>query len=131
MEESEKLESDIKVYAPDVELKRTEVDRELAQLAEESRQVELRVSGLVDRRKQIVSAIPNRLLDVYERVARLRRGQALSEVRDGVCTACKMRLRPKVYSDVRKGDELIYCDNCSRILFYRPDTLQSAEAAMS
>lgn len=131
MEESEKLESDIKIYAPDVELKRTEVDRELAELAEECRKVELRISGMVERRKQIVAAIPNRLLDVYERVARLRRGQALSEVRDGTCSACKMRLRPKVYSDVRKGDELIYCDNCSRILYYRPDTLQSAEAAMS
>lgn len=131
MEENEQLEADLKVYTPDIERKRAEVDRQLAELAGEHEEGERRIAALTGRRNALAAAIPQSLLSVYERVARLRRGQALAEVRDGTCTACKMRVRPKVFSDVRKGDQLIACDNCSRILFYRPDPLQSAEAAIS
>lgn len=131
MEENEQLDADLKVYTPDVQRKRAEVDRLLAVLAEEHEGGERQIAVLTERRKRLAAAIPQPLLSVYERVARLRRGQALAEVRDGTCTACRMRVRPKVFSDVRKGDQLIACDNCSRILFYRPDPLHSAEAAIS
>lgn len=131
MEENEQLEADLKVYTPDIERKREEVDRQLAVLADEHADGELRITSLTARRDALAAAIPRSLLAVYERVARLRRGQALAEVRDSTCTACRMRVRPKIFSDVRKGDQLIACDNCSRILFYRPDSMQSAEAAIS
>lgn len=131
MEETETLEADLQVWAPDIERKRAEVDRQLAAFAAEHEEDERRVAAMGERRRQLASSVPRDLLLVYERVARLRRGQALAEVRDGTCNACKMRVRPKVFSDVRKGDQLIACDNCSRILFYRPDPRQSAEAAIS
>jgi predicted nucleic acid-binding Zn-ribbon protein len=38
-----------------------------------------------------------------------------------------MKVRPKVFSDVRKGNELITCESCGRILYYRLET--SVEAA--
>lgn len=131
MEEVEKLDADIKLSAPAVDQRRSEVDRELALLSGENEDCEQRVTVLSRRRTELTGSIPHQLLAVYERVARLRRGQALSEVRNGTCTACRMRVRPKVFSDVRKGDQLIACDNCARILFYRPDASESAEAAMS
>jgi predicted nucleic acid-binding Zn-ribbon protein len=130
MEEVERLEADIKTSAPAVDLRRSEVDRELGLLSTENDDGESRIALLSRRRKELSDAVPQQLLAVYERVARLRR-QALSEVRNGICTACRMRVRPKVFSDVRKGDQLIACDNCARILFYRPDTSESAEAAIT
>jgi predicted nucleic acid-binding Zn-ribbon protein len=131
METIEKLEKDLSVYSPEIELKRQEVDRDLATLDQEHRDTEQRLAGFTERRKTLAANIPQNLLAVYERIARLRRGQALAEVRDATCSACKMRLRPKVFSDVRKGDQLIACDNCSRIFFYRPQSSESAEAAIS
>src|SRR5262245_4157617 len=80
MEEVEKLEADIKVYAPDVEQKRSEVDRDLGLLTGEKDEGEGRIAGLITRRKELASSIPSPLLAVYERVARIRRGQALAEV---------------------------------------------------
>ena len=130
MEELEKLEADVTQQAPDIEKKRAECDSELLALEQEAATAEQRLAAIGHRRSELAEQIPRNLLDMYERVARGRRGQALSEVRNSTCTACRMRVRPKVFSDVRRGDQLITCDNCSRILFYRPDTSKSASEAV-
>ena len=128
MEEAEDLVAQLKTFAPDIEAKRAEVDLALGALDREKSGGEDRISALEGRRAEIASAVSENILSMYDRVAKARRGQALSEVRDGICSACRMRVRPKIFSDVRKGDQLITCDSCSRILFYRPNTTQSAEA---
>jgi predicted nucleic acid-binding Zn-ribbon protein len=128
MEEAEKLEAEVNAFAPDIERKRAEVDREITVFDRESQLLSQRLDGFKRRRQELVGSVPQNLFSMYERVARLRRGQALAEVRDGTCTACRMKVRPKVFSDVRKGDSLVTCESCGRILFYRPNT-SSAEAA--
>ena len=130
LEEAEKLEASLNVYTPDVERKRLEVDRDIQALQKEHDQAASSLAAMSNRRLETARSIPGNLLAVYERVAKIRRGQAMAEVRDGTCTACRMRVRPKVFSDVRRGDQLITCDSCSRILFYRPDAPHPAEAAI-
>src|SRR4030095_1056989 len=83
-----------------------------------------------ERRKKLSGQIPKHLFVTYERMSRLGRGQALAEVRpNGICAACRVRVRPKIFSDVRKGDQLIICENCGRILYYRNETSHSVGAA--
>jgi len=131
MEEIEKLETEINEKSPDVERKRGEVDEGLASLDSEREEADRQVVALYERREQLSKQLPRALFATYDRMARLRRGQALAEVRSGICTACRMKVRPKVFSDVRKGDQLITCENCGRILYYRPEPSQSAGAATS
>jgi predicted nucleic acid-binding Zn-ribbon protein len=45
---------------------------------------------------------------------------ALAEARNGSCSACFIALRPQVMAQVRRGEEIVTCDNCNRILFYQP-----------
>lgn len=128
MEELEKLEAEIKSKEPAIESKRSEVDAVLAGLDQEIEEANQTVASMRERRGVLVSTISEEMLSTYERMARTRRGQALSAVRDGICSACRVKVRPKIFSDVRKGDLLITCESCGRILYYRPDTTQSVEA---
>jgi uncharacterized protein len=59
-------------------------------------------------------------LRLFEHVSRQRKGLALAEARDGVCTLCHVRLRPQVYNEVRRGESLIQCESCLRILYFLP-----------
>jgi predicted nucleic acid-binding Zn-ribbon protein len=128
MEEIDKLDAELKEKAPDAERKRAETDNMLAALAGERDQVERRLRELSEQRKQTMERMPASLTSTYDRMARSRRGQALSEVSaEGVCKACRMKVRPKVFSDVRKGDQLVTCEHCGRILYYRVEPTQSAE----
>jgi len=71
-------------------------------------------------RAEAFATLPERLAAVYDRLAqRSRDGVAVAEVINGSCNACFISLRPQVLVDVRRGNEIITCENCSRILFVR------------
>src|SRR5262249_31623396 len=130
MEELEKLEAELKEKTPDIERQRAEVDQNLAALDKEMEDANRQLTKLGEQRAQLSGRLSKQNLSTYERMSRTRRGQALSELRSGICTACRMKVRPKVSSDVRKGDQLITCESCGRILYYRAETAQPAEAGL-
>lgn len=69
-------------------------------------------------RREAFAQLPDRLAAVYDRLAqRSRDGIAVAEVVNSSCSACNMHLRPQVQLNVKKGDEIVTCENCSRILF--------------
>ncbi|HXG94707.1 MAG TPA: C4-type zinc ribbon domain-containing protein [Blastocatellia bacterium] len=128
MEELEKLDAELAARAPDAERKRAETDEILASLDNEQQQADGRLTELKEQRERLAERMPAHLMSAYDRMSRRGRGQALSEVNAfGVCTACRMKVRPKVFSDVRRGDQLITCEHCGRILYYRSEPSQSAE----
>jgi predicted nucleic acid-binding Zn-ribbon protein len=69
-------------------------------------------------RQELTAQIHGDLLSRYHRIARLRGGVALAEARNELCTACNVRLRPQVFSEVKTSEQVLTCDNCSRILYY-------------
>lgn len=80
------------------------------------------------RRKEAFVTLPERLAEVYDRLAmRSRDGIAVAEVINGACSACFMSLRPQMQLLVKKGDEIITCESCSRILFVAPKTLTASQ----
>jgi len=130
MEELESLDAELGARAPDVERMRADLDTSLAALDKEQEEANRLLSECGEQRKKLASQMPRNLFASYDRMSRLRRGQALAEVRnDGICLACRVKVRPKVFSDVRRGDQLVTCENCGRILYYRNETSQSAGAA--
>ena len=65
---------------------------------------------------------------IFDRVAHGRKGQAMAEARDGLCTVCHVRLRPQVFNQARRNDSIIQCDSCTRILYYVPPPAAAALA---
>jgi uncharacterized protein len=83
----------------------------------------------IGERDRIFNALPKQLSAQYKRIsARIRNGVAVAEARNGSCTACFMALRPQAMSQVRRGDELVTCDNCNRILYYAATDTAPANA---
>ncbi len=80
-------------------------------------------------RQTAFATLPARLASVYDRLAqRSRDGIAVAEVVGGACSACFMSLRPQVLLNVKKGDEIVTCESCSRILYF---PRREAEASAS
>jgi hypothetical protein len=46
-----------------------------------------------------------------------RRGVAVSAIRDGHLPACQVTVRPQQIMQARKGDEIVLCESCKRILY--------------
>jgi len=97
---------------------------------EKSSQSEL-VNAARAEREKVSAALPKTLSSLYSRIsARIRDGVAVAEARNRSCTACFMSLRPQVMAEIRRGEEVITCDNCGRILYYvHTDPMQADSAA--
>ena len=81
-------------------------------------------------REEVFANLPKQMSGLYSRIrARIRDGVAVAEARNRSCSACFMSLRPQVMAEIRRGEEIITCDNCGRILFYVPSDSIQADAA--
>jgi predicted nucleic acid-binding Zn-ribbon protein len=70
-------------------------------------------------RERLTATLPKPMGSLYNRIsARIRDGIAVAEAKNGSCTACFMTLRPQVMAEIRRGEDVIVCDNCNRILYY-------------
>jgi len=82
------------------------------------------------KRKEVFVTLPDKLASVYNRLTqRSRDGIAVAEVIGGACSSCFMALRPQRHSEVRKGNEIITCENCTRILYVAAKPAQSEATA--
>lgn len=126
--EAAKLEAEVALHAPEIEKRRAETDAALAENARAEATYLAEVEQIRARRREMEAKISKTWLTNYTRVAKLRGGHALAQVINGTCSACRMRLRPQVYSLVRQGIGIHTCDSCGRILFYRPEGSATASA---
>lgn len=90
---------------------------EMADLDKRQSALETQVRSLTTHRSEAATAVPQPLLELFLRVARLR-GTGLSEAKDGMCAACHVKVRPQMYVDLKRRDTIIQCPSCSRILHY-------------
>jgi predicted nucleic acid-binding Zn-ribbon protein len=98
--------------------KQVEADK-LTLVAEQAELKALLVRAAADR-AELVRTLDPQVLATFELIARRRNGIAVAEARDGICTICHVRLRPQVFNTIRRNDQIVQCDSCHRILYFRP-----------
>ena len=121
MEAFEQSEGQLQERAPEVERLRGEMETRIAEFEEQTRRQEAELVAARAERERLIATLPKPMSTLYNRISvRIRDGIAVAEARNGSCTACFMALRPQMMAEVRRGDEIITCDNCNRILYYIP-----------
>jgi len=121
---AEAVQAEIKAAEARLKEDQQLVNHERKQLeAEHQKDVSARESYLAERRT-IEPEISSDVLTRYERVRKFRGGIGVAGAKDYMCDACKVRLRPQVYQEIRKNDQLIACEACQRIL-YDPENLDT------
>ncbi len=119
MESFEQAEKALGEREPEVARLRAEHEEKLAAFKEQTKRQteELNVRRAEHERR--LSELPPAMKSLYNRIStRIPGGIAVAEARKNSCTACFMSLRPEIMAKIRRGDEIITCDNCSRILYY-------------
>ena len=105
------------------------VEAEKAALTRELASVEAAMKEASEARASLVAQTDPTLIAMFEQVARARKGVAIcAATRDGLCSACHVRLRPQVFQEVRRNDAIIQCFSCNRILYYVPPPAQAEPA---
>jgi uncharacterized protein len=119
MEEMENKEKDLKGAEQEMRKKSAELQESIRKTKESAPSLDLELEKLREQKSQMESQIGEDLLARYRRIADARKGVALAEAKDELCSACHVRIRPQMYADLLRTDDIHACDSCSRILFLR------------
>lgn len=120
MEVAEKDSADLKTAEAAMKTGQAAIATEQKALEAEKATDESELQRLSSERASVAAQISPDALAVFERVAQGRRGIAMAEARDGLCSVCHVRLRPQAFNEVRRNSAIIQCESCSRILYYVP-----------
>ena len=120
MEEGDGLAGELKTAEASLKAEQAAVAAERTKLDAERSTDHTDLERLVAERQAVVSQVSPDAMRLFERVSHGRKGIAVAEAKDGLCVVCHVRLRPQIFNEVRRNDQLIQCDSCTRILYYVP-----------
>jgi uncharacterized protein len=130
LETLEKAEAALNERADEIASLNSDRDARLKAFDDETGTIGDRLDIARKERDEVFANLPKAMSGMYARIkARIRDGVAVAEARNRSCTACFMSLRPQVMAEIRRGEEVLTCDNCGRILYFVHSDSVEADAA--
>jgi len=127
LERLEEMQQNLGQGEKGLEAKRKDYQRQVNELRQKADSFAEEMASEVQHREAQKKEISPDLLNKYLMLLEKRQGIAVARVRNGVCQACNMNLRPQLYIELQKKDRLIFCPNCNRILFWENGSAKPKE----
>ena len=118
MDEREKCQSILDESEKEFAQIDEQVKAEQAQVEQQSTEDRALLEEYESRQEEIGRTLDPALLDRFRRISKMNNGSAVSRASDQVCMGCFMNVPPQLYIEVQRGERLISCPQCSRILYY-------------
>lgn len=97
---------------------KNDFDFEKSSVSEKINEVNDNIVNAENTIKKIEEMLPEEWLNLYVNLKKTK-SEPIAEVENNICTGCKIGVSAIVASKLKKGNEIVYCDNCGRILFLR------------
>ena len=78
-------------------------------------------------KEKISAGLDEEVIYKFEKIVKKKDGIGIVSIRNNVCMGCNMILPPQFVNDVRREEEIIFCPNCSRILYYYEEKREDEE----
>jgi uncharacterized protein len=120
MEKDESLDKAVKAADAALRTERKQVEAEKVRARDRSAADVKDLAVQQAERKAVTDQMAPDFLKEYERLRKKSKGRPIADATEGRCDACQMSLRPQFFQDLRKGDKIMYCESCGRILTFNP-----------
>ena len=83
-----------------------------------------KIKALKDREDTRRAEVSKRVLYKYDFIRDRRPGEsAIAAAKDSHCEACFMAVPPQLYIEIQRGDTMVTCPSCQRILYFWEDAI--------
>jgi predicted nucleic acid-binding Zn-ribbon protein len=131
MEQSELLDKNVKAAELELKKQRDHIDIEKSRARERTAVDQQQLDEARAEREGISATMTPKIYADYGRIRRKTKGSVVADATDGRCSACQIGLRPQFFQDLRKGDQIMFCESCGRMLTYNPVIDVGSNAAAS
>jgi predicted nucleic acid-binding Zn-ribbon protein len=76
-------------------------------------------SELKTTRDALAKQAETEVLEIYERLLNNKKDRVIVPIENRTCSGCHIALTAQHENVVRKGDRLVFCEHCSRILYWQ------------
>lgn len=118
MDEKEHLETIVFENEKEYNLLKDQIQAEQKEIEEKSSDDQQLLDEYLDQQKEIGKTLDTSLMNRFAKISKMNNGLAVVNVKNEVCMGCFMNIPPQLYIEVRRGNSLISCPQCSRILYY-------------
>ena len=124
---TETCEANRKIMAEQEDLtskEQEDLEGESAKATKQSAKIERKKKKFVKQREAMAKDIDTSVLRKYDMLRTRRNGKAVVGVIKGVCQGCFMSIPPQHFNNILKGDKMLDCPTCQRILFHNPESTE-------
>ncbi|MBN2964855.1 zinc ribbon domain-containing protein [Sulfurospirillum sp. T05] len=86
-------------------------------IASEMESIDKERASVYAKKEQLVGQMSQKILTFYEKIRKWAKNTAVVPVRKQACYGCFMRINDKTYAAVLKGEDIVTCPHCGRILY--------------
>jgi predicted nucleic acid-binding Zn-ribbon protein len=109
-QEKKQLEKEIESYKAQIVIIQNEIQDKLDTLEKQK-------EAIYKNRDELMKSMDSNIYKFYEKIKKWAGNSAVSPVRKQACMGCYMKINDKTYAEVIKGDEIVSCPHCGRVLF--------------
>jgi uncharacterized protein len=131
MEKSEPLDKNVKAAETELKAEQKHVEAEKTRARERTSADEKELAQQREERSVVRQQLEPTFYAEYERVRKKSKNTPIADATDGRCSLCHMGLRPQFFQDLRRGDKVMFCESCGRILTYNPVVDVGSDVAAS
>ena len=117
----DKLVSAKKVKLEEMSTKKAEIDTNLttikADVDVKLGSIEIARRDVFAKKEKLVGEMNQKGLAFYQKIRRWAKNTTAVELKDQACMGCFMHVNDKFFADVIKGEEIVTCPHCGRILY--------------
>jgi predicted nucleic acid-binding Zn-ribbon protein len=96
-------------------------DQDKKQILKDMKALDRGLKKLEKERVRCCKATDQALLKKYDLLRDHKAGVAVTSVINGVCQACRMAIPPQKFNELIRGDKLMNCPTCARIIYWGED----------
>ena len=123
LQEVEELAAQIKAHDESLAEQKKKYDKLISEARKSLADLEKRSIEKKSERTLLANSIESKSLVIYERVKERFIMDPLVEVVNNLCKGCNMQIGPQVLVLIGKGDSLVRCPGCARILYVAEDAI--------
>jgi predicted nucleic acid-binding Zn-ribbon protein len=121
MEETEELENRIKEKDASLKQLKVQAESEKEEIIKKAENESQEKADLEKNKDEISRSLDQKNKDIYYDTLKKSGGIAIVPITNQVCNGCFLRIPPQVQIEIKKGNELIFCPRCHRIVYLEED----------
>jgi predicted nucleic acid-binding Zn-ribbon protein len=103
--------------AAELEVLRKSMNKDAEVARKKIAEIEVKIAEIKVGRDKVAATVRPEVLKRYGAI-RMRRGLAVTTVRNGTCQGCNMNVPPQLFNVLQRGNSIETCPYCHRIVYW-------------